>query len=95
VGGRDDRRRMREQAREKEVDATVDKLKRIEKRGVDIQVAPDGKVGVFVPGTRAPKDTAGWDTEVSAAYEDLHQMHKNERERDILLEAWERFQDEE
>ena len=35
------------------------------------------------------------DKRVRERYEDLHQMHKNEREREILLEAWERFQDEE
>jgi hypothetical protein len=58
-------------------------------------VTRDGKAVAFVPGTRAPKDAAGWDAEVSAVYEDLHQMHKNERERDILRGAWERFQDEE
>jgi hypothetical protein len=92
---KEERRRKREEQREQEVVATVGKLEFMEKRGVDIQVTPDGKVAAFVPGTRAPKGTAGWDAKVSTVYEDLQQMHKSERERDILLEAWERFQDEE
>jgi hypothetical protein len=89
------RRARRAREREQEVEEALRKLEFMEKRGVDIQVARDGKAAAFVPGTRAPEDAAGWDAEVSAVYEDLHQMHKHDRERDILLEAWERFQDEE
>jgi hypothetical protein len=90
------RRARRAREREQDVEEALRKLKFMEKRGVDIEVTPDGKVGAFVPGMRAPaSDAAGWDAEVSATYEDLHQMHKNERERMIILEAWGRFQDEE
>jgi hypothetical protein len=92
---KEERRRKRQEQHQQEVDATVDKLELMEKRGVDIQVTPDGKAVAFVPGTRTPEDAAGWDAKVGAVYEDLQQMHKNEREREIILGAWERFQDEE
>ena len=49
------------------------------------------RIGVFL----GPGGAGAYDERVRERYEDLHQMHENAREREILLEAWERFQDEE
>jgi hypothetical protein len=91
---KEERRREREAQREAEVAAAVEKMRFLEERGVDVQVTPDGKSAGFMPGSGPLKGTAGWDDTVRGALDDLHQMHKSGRERSIILEAWERFKDE-
>ena len=89
-----------EQQREQEVSEVLEKLKFMESQGVDPLVVTrsgesSGKFGAFIPGRhRPPAGGVNW-TKVGTYLEDLHQMHKNKSEREIILEAWERFQDEE
>ncbi len=84
-----------QEQREAEIVDAVRKLGFLESRGVDVQVDRDGKVGGFIPGANpAAEGSAEWE-EVGIVYEDLLQMHKSERERSIILEAWERFREEE
>jgi len=89
------RRRRRQQQREEEVVEVVRKLEFLEGRGVHPQVTPDGKFAGFIGPGRPVGEAVGWDADTKAASDDLHQMHKNERERKIIREAWQRFQDEE
>jgi hypothetical protein len=93
VSSKEEKRRERQEQREAEIVDTVRKLNFLESQGVDVQVTADGKVGGFIPGVNPSKESADWD-EVVTVYEDLHQMHKSEREREIILEARERFEGE-
>ena len=93
VGGNEGKGREHREQREAEIADTVRKLTFLESQGVDVQVAADGKVGGFIPGVDPSKKPTGWD-EVVIVYEDLHQMHKSEHAREIILEAWERFEGE-
>ena len=85
---KEDRLRAR---REREVKRVLRKLRFLRSRGFPLEVDEAARIGVFLD----PGGGAAYDERVRERYEDLHQMHKNNRERDILLEAWERFQDEE
>ena len=87
---------MAEEQRQQEISEVLEKLKFMESQGVDPQVVTDsGKFGAFIPGRhRPPAGGVNW-TKVGTYLEELHQMHKNKREREIIVEAWERFQDEE
>ncbi len=58
-----------------------------------MRIDPNGEVGGFIPGVESAEEAAEWDR-VGIVYEDLHQMHKSERGRSVILEAWERFQEE-
>jgi hypothetical protein len=91
---KEERRREREEQREAEVVEALDKMRFLEGKGVDVEVTPDGKAAGFIPGRGSLEGTGGWDDAVKHALDDLHQMHKSGRERSIILEAWERFQDE-
>jgi hypothetical protein len=87
----EERRRRREQ----DVKGAVQKLEFMESEGVDPEVTPEGKFGAFLPGRHGPPAGGiNW-PQVGACLEDLHEMHKSDRERGIILEAWERFRDEE
>jgi hypothetical protein len=92
---KEERRRKRQEQREEEVVEVVRKLEFLESRGVDPEVTPDGKFAGFMGLGEPVGGAGGWNTDTKAASDDLHQMHKSEREREIILEAWERFQDEE
>jgi hypothetical protein len=92
VGREEGEGRERQEQRQAEIVDAVRKLNFLESQGVDVQVASDGAVCGFIPGANPVEGDAGWD-KVGIVYEDLHQMHKGERERSIILEAWERFQD--
>jgi len=94
VGREEGKGRERQEQRQAEIVDAVRKLNFLESQGVDVQVAPDGAIGGFTPGANPVEGAADWD-KVGIVYEDLHQMHKSERERSIILEAWERFRDEE
>jgi hypothetical protein len=91
---KEERRREREEEepRKAEVEAAVKKMRFVEGRGVDVHVARDGRASGFVPGKDPVEGTGGWDDDVRGALDDLNQMHKSDRERSIILEAWERFQ---
>ena len=92
VMSKEDRRRARRaRGREREVQRALRKLRFLRSRGFPLEVDEAARIGVFLD----PGGAAAYDERVRERYEDLHQMHKNNRERDILLEAWERFQDEE
>jgi hypothetical protein len=93
VGSKDEKRREDQEQREAEIADTVRKLTFLESQGVDVQVTADGKVGGFIPEVNPSKESADWD-EVVIVYEDLGQMHKSERDREIILEARERFEGE-
>ena len=89
---KEDRRRARRaRRREREVKRVLRKLRFLRSRGFPVEVDEAARIGVFLD----PGGAAAYDERVRERYEDLHQMHKNNRERDILLDAWERFQDEE
>jgi hypothetical protein len=88
------REREEEEPRKSEVEAAVKKMRFVEGRGVDVHVDRDGRASGFVSGKNPVEGTGGWDDDVRAALDDLHQMHKSDRERSIILEAWERFQNE-
>ena len=93
MGTNDEKGREDQEQREAEIVDTVRKLTFLESQGVDVQVTADGKVGGFIPGVNPSKESADWD-EVVVVYEDLLQMHKSERDREIILEARERFEGE-
>jgi hypothetical protein len=86
---------MAEEQRQQEISEVLEKLKFMESQGVDPQVVTDsGKFGAFIPGRhRPPAGTVDW-SKVGACIGDLEQMYRSE-EREIIVEAWERFQDEE
>jgi hypothetical protein len=88
------REREEEEPPKAEVEAAVKKMRFVEGRGVDVHVDRDGRASGFVPGKDPIEGTGGWDEDVRGALDDLNQMHKSERERSIILEAWERFQNE-
>jgi hypothetical protein len=88
---KEDRRARRAREREQEVEEALRKLRFLQSRGFPLEVDEAARIAMFLD----PGGAAAYDEQVRARYEDLHQMHKNEREREILLEAWERFQDEE
>jgi hypothetical protein len=94
VGGKEEKRRQRQEQQEQEVAETLRKLEFMESQGVGVQVDRVGRVGAFISGGKPVEEAAGWDG-VRAIYEDLYQMHKSERERGVILKAWERFQNEE
>ena len=84
-----------EQQRQQEISEVLEKLKFMESQGVDPLVTPRGKFGAFIPGRhRPPAATVDW-SKVGACIEALEQMYRSEEKRGIILEAWERFQDEE
>ena len=83
-----------EERREADVVAAVEKMRFVEGRGVDVHVDRDGRASGFVPGKDPFEGTGGWDDDVRGALDDLNEMHKSDRERSIILEAWERFQNE-
>jgi hypothetical protein len=84
-----------EQQREQAVSEVLEKLKFLESQGVDPVVTRGGKFGAFIPGRhRLPAGTVDW-SEVGACIEDLEQMYRSGGKREIILEAWVRFQDEE
>jgi hypothetical protein len=91
--GTNDEKGREEEWREAEIVDTVRKLTFLESQGVDVQVTADGKIGGFIPEVNPSKESADWD-EVVIVYEDLLQMHKSERDREIILEARERFEGE-
>ena len=93
MGSKEEKRRGHQEQREAEIVDTVRKLTFLENQGVDVQVTADGKVGGFIPGVNPSNESSDWD-EVVIVYEDLHQMHKSERDREIILEARERFEGE-
>ena len=93
VGSNERKERENREQREAEIADTVQKLTFLESQGVDVQVDAEGKVGGFIPGVDPSKKPADWD-EVVIVYEDLHQMHKSEHAREIILEARERFEGE-
>ena len=84
-----------EERREADVVAAVEKMRFVEGRGVDVHVDRDGRASGFVPGKDPIEGTGGWDDDVRGALDDLNEMHNSDRERSIILEAWERFQNEE
>ena len=94
MGREEGQGRERQDQREAEIVDTVRKLNFLENQGVDVQVGLNGEVDGFIPGANPVEGDADWD-KVGIVYENLHQMHKSERERSIILEAWERFRDEE
>jgi hypothetical protein len=83
-----------EERREADVVAAVEEMGFVEGRGVDVHVDPDGRASGFVAGKDPFEGTGGWDDDVRGALDDLNQMHKSDRERSIILEAWKRFQNE-
>jgi len=85
-----------EQQREQEVSEVLEKLKFMESQGVDPHVATvSGKFGAFIPGRHKPAaGTVDW-SKVGTCIGDLEQMYRREGKREIIREAWERFQDEE
>ena len=83
-----------EERREADVVAAVEKMRFVEGRGVDVHVDPDGRASGFVAGKDPVEGIGGWDDDVRGALDDLNQMHKSDRERSIILEAWKRFQNE-
>jgi 8-oxo-dGTP pyrophosphatase MutT (NUDIX family) len=96
---KEERRRRRKEQRELEVQRAVDNLKFVEYFGLMPVVDKNGlfTAGVVEDGEieaalRELNEKAGM---VRGTCDNLYQMHKNERERKILLDAWERFQDEE
>jgi hypothetical protein len=89
-----------EQQREQEVSEVLEKLKFIESQGVDPLVVTrsgesSGKFGACLPGRHKPPAGAVDWGKVGACIEDLEQMYRSEENREIILEAWKRFQDEE
>jgi len=81
--------------KEQEVSEVLEKLKFMVSQGVDPHVTRGGKFGAFIPGRhRRPAGTIDW-SEVGACIVDLEQMYRREGKREIILEAWERFQGEE
>ena len=93
---KEERRREREEEepRKAEVEAAVKKMRFVEGRSVDVHVDRDGRASGFVAGKDPVEGTGGWDDDVRGALDDLNQMHKSDRERSIILEAWKRFQNE-
>ena len=89
------REREEEEPREAEGEAAVKKMRFVEGRGVDVHVDRDGRASGYVPGKDPIEGTGGVDEDVRGALDDLNQMHTSDRERSIILEAWERFQNEE
>ena len=83
---------MAEQQREQEVSEVLEKLKFMERQGVDPHVTPGGNFGAFLPGRHGPPAGGiNW-PQVGACLEDLHEMHKSDRGRGIIREAWDHFQ---
>ena len=87
---------MAEEQRQQEVSEVLEKLKFMESQGVDpVVVTGSGKFGASIPGRhKPPAGTVDWN-KVGACIEELEQMYRSEKKRGIILEAWERFQDEE
>ena len=87
---------MAEEQRQQEISEVLEKLKFMESQGVDPHVlAVSGKFGAFIPGRhRPPAGTVDW-SKVGACIGDLEQMYRSEEKRKMIVEAWERFQDEE
>jgi hypothetical protein len=83
------------QQQQQQVSEVLGKLKFMESQGVDpVVVAGSGKFGASIPGSlKPPAGTVDW-SKVGACIEDLEQMYRSEENRKIILEAWERFQDE-
>jgi hypothetical protein len=98
------------QHQQQQVSEVLGKLKFMESQGVDpVVVAGSGKFGASIPGVvvagsgkfgasipgrlKPPAGTVDW-SKVGACIEDLEQMYRSEENRKIILEAWERFQDE-
>lgn len=83
------------QHQQQQVSEVLGKLKFMESQGVDpVVVAGSGKFGASIPGRlKPPAGTVDW-SKVGACIEDLEQMYRSEENRKIILEAWERFQDE-
>jgi hypothetical protein len=92
---KEERRRRRQERREQEVVDALETLRFFESQGIEPVVTPDGKFAPAVSGDVDPTEVLQQGKQLRGFHSDLFQMHKNERERDILLEAWERFQDEE
>ena len=93
MSSKEEKRREHQEQREAEIVDTVQKLNFLESQGVDVQVTADGRVGGFIPGVNPSEVSADWD-EVVLVYENLQHMYKSEREREIILEARERFEGE-
>jgi hypothetical protein len=87
---------MAGQHRQQQISEVLEKLKFMESQGVDpVVVAGSGKFGASIPGSlKPPTGTVDW-SKVGACIEDLEQMYRRKENRAIILEAWERFQDEE
>ena len=78
---------------EAQVAEAVEKLEFMESQGLHPQVtSPDGKIAGFIDGpvTSGSSDRSHFDDAIRT-YNDLHRMHKDDRERGILIEAWKRF----
>ena len=93
-------RRQREEQREAEVVEALEKLRFLESYGLHPRVVtPDGKIAAFLgplrEGEQRPEGEQLPFGALERTYNDLHEMHKNDRKRGILLEAWGRFQEEE
>ncbi len=84
-----------QEQQEQEVTDTLQKLELLKGRGAALHVSSDGKVAATSSHGDPVAGVVGWDAEASTVYEDLHHMHKSDREREIILEAWKRFQEEE
>ena len=91
----EEKRRKRQVQEAQEVVEAIQKMRFMESQGVDLQVTPDGKVTGFVSGDEPLDAVFERSDAVRVYYNDLHQLHKSERERGIILEVWERFQEEE
>jgi hypothetical protein len=92
---KEERRRRRQERREQEVVDALEALRFLESQGIDPVVTPDGKFAPAVSGGVDPAEALERGKQIRAFHSDLFQMHKNDREREIILEAWERFLDEE
>ena len=92
---KEERRRRRQERREQEVVGALGVLRFLESQGIEPVVTPDGKFAPTVSGDVDVAEVLQQGEQLRGFHSDLFQMHKNARERDIILEAWERFQDEE
>ena len=90
---KEERRRRRQERREQEVVDALGMLRFLESQGIAPVVTSDGRFAPAISGDVAEVLQQG--EQLRGFHSDLFQMHKNARERDILLEAWDRFHDEE
>jgi preprotein translocase subunit Sec61beta len=92
---KEERKRRRQERREQEVVDALGLLRFLESQGIEPVVTPDGRFAPAVSGDVDVAEVLQQGEQLRGFHSDLFQMHKNARERDILLEAWDRFHDEE